>query len=349
MSKHSKDNEQSKSDKQHGHHKAPRPAPDRLLELEFDDNSLLPSLYGPHNSFLQKIERHLGVMISAHGNIVTIAGHQNTTQMAHEAIDALWERLLQNLPVTEADVDAAIRIATSQANADTKQMALAAFRDKPNKNAATKRKHITPRSTTQAEYLKAIEEHDLTFGVGPAGTGKTYLAVAHGVSQLIDGKVDRLVFTRPAVEAGEHLGFLPGDMQEKIDPFLRPVYDALYDMLPQDQVVRMMALGQIEIAPLAFMRGRTLADAYIVLDEAQNTTPMQMKMFLTRLGDRGKMVINGDITQTDLPRGMTSGLQEALRILHKVPDIGVVEFSAADVVRHPLVAKIIVAYDKDKS
>ena len=188
----------------------------------------------------------------------------------------------------------------------------------------------------------------MVFGIGPAGTGKTYLAVAAGVQLLMEGKVEKMIFSRPAVEAGEHLGFLPGDMQEKIDPYLRPIYDALYDMLPQDQVVRMMAAKQIEIAPLAFMRGRTLADAYVVLDEAQNTTAMQMKMFLTRMGERSKMVINGDITQTDLPYNQTSGLQDAVRLLRPVKDIAFVEFTAADVVRHPLVGKIIQAYDADK-
>ncbi len=318
-----------------------------MLELVFDDNALLPELFGANNENLNRIERALGVTISAMGNQVTVAGSADATQQAQEAFDALWDRLEKDLPVSDSDVDAAIRIASSTVDRDTKKMAMAAFTDKPRK-VVTQRKHISPRSTTQAAYLTAIDKYAMVFGIGPAGTGKTYLAVAAGVQLLTEGKVEKMIFSRPAVEAGEHLGFLPGDMQEKIDPYLRPIYDALYDMLPQDQVVRMMAAKQIEIAPLAFMRGRTLTDAYVVLDEAQNTTAMQMKMFLTRMGERSKMVINGDITQTDLPYSQTSGLQEAERLLRPVKDIAFVEFTAADVVRHPLVGKIIQAYDADK-
>lgn len=321
--------------------------PARMLELVFDDNSLLPELFGPHNDHLNRIEHALGVTISTVGNQIIITGSADATQQAQEAFDALWDRLEKDLPVSDSDVEAAIRIASSTVDRDTKKMAMAAFTDKPRK-VVTQRKHISPRSTTQAAYLNAIDQHAMVFGIGPAGTGKTYLAVAAGVQLLTEGKVEKMIFSRPAVEAGEHLGFLPGDMQEKIDPYLRPVYDALYDMLPQDMVVRMMASKQIEIAPLAFMRGRTLADAYVVLDEAQNTTAMQMKMFLTRMGERSKMVINGDITQTDLPNNQISGLEEAVRLLRPVKDIAFVEFSASDVVRHPLVAKIIHAYDQDK-
>lgn len=326
----------------------PSSEPARLLELVFDDNTLLPELFGANNDNLIRIERALGVTIRAMGNQVTIEGTPDATQQAQEAFDALWDRLEKDLPVSDSDVDAAIRIASSTVDRDTKKMAMAAFTDKPRK-VVTQRKHISPRSTTQAAYLTAIDKYSMIFGIGPAGTGKTYLAVAAGVQLLMEGKVEKMIFSRPAVEAGEHLGFLPGDMQEKIDPYLRPVYDALYDMLPQDQVVRMMASKQIEIAPLAFMRGRTLADAYVVLDEAQNTTAMQMKMFLTRMGERSKMVINGDITQTDLPYNQVSGLQEAVRLLRPVKDIAFVEFTASDVVRHPLVAKIINAYDADKA
>ena len=318
-----------------------------MLELVFDDNTLIAELFGPNNEHLNRIEHALGVRINSFGNQITIEGSADATQQAQEAFDALWDRLEKDLPVTDSDVAAALRIATSNVDRDTRKMAMAAFTDKPRK-VVTQRKHISPRSTTQAAYLNAIDKHSMVFGIGPAGTGKTYLAVAAGVQLLTEGKVEKMIFSRPAVEAGEHLGFLPGDMQEKIDPYLRPVYDALYDMLPQDQVVRMMASKQIEIAPLAFMRGRTLADAYVVLDEAQNTTAMQMKMFLTRMGERSKMVINGDITQTDLPHHQISGLQEAVRLLRPVKDIAFVEFTAADVVRHPLVAKIIQAYDADK-
>lgn len=324
-----------------------RPAasePERILELYFDDNRALPELFGPGNAYLTRIERALGVEIHTIGNTVTVAGSNVATHKAQDTFDALWDRIQNDLPIEEADVDGALRIANSSADPAMKQMAMAAFSDKPRK-VVTKRKHISPRSTTQAAYLDAIEKKNMVFGIGPAGTGKTYLAVAAGVQLLNEGKVERLIFSRPAVEAGEHLGFLPGDMQEKIDPYLRPIYDALHDMLPQDQVVRMMAGGQIEIAPLAFMRGRTLANAYVVLDEAQNTTAMQMKMFLTRMGENSKMVINGDASQTDLPRGVTSGLVEARRLLRRIDDIAFVEFTAADVVRHPLVAQIINAYD----
>ncbi len=321
--------------------------PERILELYFDDNRALPELFGTGNAYLSRIEKALGVDISTIGNAVTISGSIMATHRAQETFDALWDRIQNNLPIEEADVDGALRIATSQADPAMKQMAMAAFSDKP-KKVVTKRKHISPRSTTQAKYLDAIDKKNMVFGIGPAGTGKTYLAVAAGVQLLTEGKVEKLIFSRPAVEAGEHLGFLPGDMQEKIDPYLRPIYDALHDMLPQDQVVKMMAGGQIEIAPLAFMRGRTLANAYVVLDEAQNTTAMQMKMFLTRMGEHSKMVINGDASQTDLPRGVVSGLVEAQRLLRKIDDIAFVEFTAADVVRHPLVAKIINAYDAEK-
>lgn len=322
-------------------------SPERILELYFDDNRALPELFGTGNSHLDRIEQALGVSISTMGNTVTVSGTAAATHRAQETFDALWDRIQNGLDIEEADVDGALRIATSSADTNMKQMALAAFSDKPRK-VVTKRKHISPRSTTQAAYLDAIEKHNMVFGIGPAGTGKTYLAVAAGVQLLNEGKVERLIFSRPAVEAGEHLGFLPGDMQEKIDPYLRPIYDALHDMLPQDQVVRMMAGGQIEIAPLAFMRGRTLANAYVVLDEAQNTTQMQMKMFLTRMGEHSKMVINGDASQTDLPKGMISGLVEAKRLLKPIKDIAFIEFTAADVVRHPLVAQIINAYDAEK-
>jgi phosphate starvation-inducible PhoH-like protein len=207
---------------------------------------------------------------------------------------------------------------------------------------------ITPRSPGQADYLKELDDQELVFGIGPAGTGKTYLAVAKAVSMLIGGQVDRIILSRPAVEAGERLGFLPGDMLEKVDPYLRPLYDALYDMLPGDQVTSRINSGEIEVAPLAFMRGRTLANAYIILDEAQNTTAMQMKMFLTRMGENSRMVVTGDLTQIDLPKGQPSGLAEALRILGDLKEVGIIRFSERDVVRHALVQRIVEAYNKDE-
>lgn len=209
-------------------------------------------------------------------------------------------------------------------------------------------KHISPRTANQSTFIEAMDSHDMVFGLGPAGTGKTYLAVARAVAQMQANKVDKIILTRPAVEAGESLGFLPGDLKEKIDPYLRPLYDALYEMMPRDIVDRKIQNGEIEIAPLAYMRGRTLSHAVVILDEAQNTTPMQMKMFLTRLGEGSQMVINGDLSQTDLPRGMESGLKEATRILSNVEEIAFVEFDEHDVVRHGLVSKIVNAYTKDK-
>jgi phosphate starvation-inducible PhoH-like protein len=217
---------------------------------------------------------------------------------------------------------------------------------RPDFNVKTKRRSISPRSPTQAAYIQALQENELVFGLGPAGTGKTYLAVAQAVVMLTSGQVDRIVLSRPAVEAGERLGFLPGDLREKIDPYLRPLYDALYDMLPAEQVARRLGNGEIEIAPLAFMRGRTLANAFVILDEAQNTTPMQMKMFLTRLGENGRMAVTGDTSQIDLPSGTRSGLKDAIEILQGVPGVSFVQFGDADVVRHPLVGHIVRAYDK---
>jgi len=213
----------------------------------------------------------------------------------------------------------------------------------------TKKRQIRPRTATQGAFIEAMNSHDMVFGLGPAGTGKTFLAVAKAVSEMLAGNVDRIILTRPAVEAGENLGFLPGDLKDKIDPYLRPLYDALYDMLPADMVDKKLDSGEIEIAPLAYMRGRTLSHAVVILDEAQNTTGMQMKMFLTRLGEGSRMIVNGDLTQTDLPRGVTSGLIEATRILKDVPEIGFVEFTEQDVVRHGLVSKIVKAYEADKA
>ena len=210
----------------------------------------------------------------------------------------------------------------------------------------TKKRHIYPRSATQAEYIQTMMQNELVFGLGPAGTGKTYLAVALAVSMMLEGTIDKIILSRPAVEAGENLGFLPGDLKDKVDPYLRPLYDALYEMLPADQVDKKIALGEIEIAPLAFMRGRTLSNAFVILDEAQNTTPMQMKMFLTRLGENSRMVVNGDLSQVDLPRGVVSGLRDALEVLKGTSNIGSVRFSATDVVRHGLVAKIVKAYEE---
>lgn len=313
------------------------------LELSFDDNRLLPLLFGEHGQFLTRLEKQTGTRLVSRGNVLTIAGGDESAQAARAAILALWDRVKAGMPVGPGEVDAAARLAIS-ADVQTSGNAVAQLSD-PRAGLKTKRRTITPRSATQARYLEALAESELVFGLGPAGTGKTYLAVAQAVSLLMQGSIERIILSRPAVEAGERLGFLPGDMKEKVDPYLRPLYDALHDMLPGDQVTKRLETGVIEVAPLAFMRGRTLAHAFVILDEAQNTTPMQMKMFLTRLGEGSRMVVTGDVTQIDLPTGQKSGLREALTILRGVEGVSFVEFSDQDVVRHPLVGRIVRAYD----
>jgi len=315
------------------------------LGLQFDDNTLVPYLFGEHGSHLSRIEDMLGVDISTKGNEIVMSGTLDELKAAQTALDSLWERLRTNLSVGPDEVDAAIRIANSSLDPATRDLAKAAFIE-PDLKVKTQNKHITARSPNQAKYLKALREKDLTFGLGPAGTGKTYLAVAQAVEMLQNGDVDRLILCRPAVEAGENLGFLPGDLQEKVDPYLRPIYDALHEMLPAETIVQMLAKGQIEVAPLAFMRGRTLSNAFIVLDEAQNTTKAQMKMALTRIGENSRMAITGDPSQIDLPRPDQSGLVDAMHILKGIRDIGFIKFNDTDVVRHHLVSKIVRAYDK---
>jgi len=322
--------------------------PDRRIDVQFDDNRLLPMLYGEHDRHLARIETLLGVSLISRGNTLTISGPPEAADAAKAVLDALYERLTRGQPIGSGEVDGAVRMATAPAVEETRAAgagnggvlrAEIALRTR-------KRGAITPRSPMQAAYLQALAESELVFGLGPAGTGKTYLAVAQAVALLTTGQVDRIVLSRPAVEAGERLGFLPGDLKEKVDPYLRPLYDALHDMLPAEQVKKRLESGEIEIAPLAFMRGRTLGNAFVILDEAQNTTPMQMKMFLTRLGEGGRMAVTGDITQIDLPSGTRSGLRDALDILQGVEGVRFVHFTDADVVRHPMVARIIRAYDR---
>jgi phosphate starvation-inducible PhoH-like protein len=307
------------------------PAGTGQVHIQFDDNTLLPALFGQHDEHLVQIERLLDVKLRYRGNELEILGPDASRQIANRAIGDLYRRLKQGQPVNQGEVQAAVRMAAS----DTGERPL----------VRTRKRTIHPRSPTQARYIEALDRSDLVFGLGPAGTGKTYLAVAVAVTHLLGGSVDRIILSRPAVEAGERLGYLPGDLQEKIDPYLRPLYDALYDMLPADQVANRLANGEIEVAPLAFMRGRTLANAFIILDEAQNTSPMQMKMFLTRLGEGSRMAITGDMSQVDLPGGQRSGLVDALDILGGIGGIDVITFSAADVVRHGLVTRIVQAYD----
>ena len=311
------------------------------IEVAFDDNRLVPLLYGQHDCHLARIEHLLGVTLATRGNHVTIRGSDDQTKAARRVLMSLWERLDHGQAIAAAEVDAAVRLA---GNASTDDPDLARY-GRPDSGIRTRRRLIASRTPTQGAYIDALSSHTLIFGLGPAGTGKTYLAVAQAVAMLDSGQVDRIILSRPAVEAGERLGFLPGDLRDKIDPYLRPLYDALYDMMPGEQVHRHIDTGTIEIAPLAFMRGRTLANAFIILDEAQNTTPMQMRMFLTRIGENGRMAVTGDPSQTDLPRGERSGLSEAVGILAGVDDVAFVHFTDRDVVRHGLVTRIVQAYD----
>jgi phosphate starvation-inducible PhoH-like protein len=313
----------------------------RSVALQFDDNQRLAFLYGEHDRNLARIEMRLGVRIASRGNRLTITGAPERTEVAEAALTDLWRRLQRGEQVGSAEVDAAMRMAEGVQEADPRLP----LQDIP--AIRTRRGAIAPRTPAQAAYMEMLARSDMVFGIGPAGTGKTYLAVAQGVALLQAGRVDRIVLSRPAVEAGEKLGYLPGDMKEKVDPYLRPLYDALHDMMPAEQVKRRMEAGEIEVAPLAFMRGRTLAHCYAILDEAQNTTPMQMKMFLTRMGEGSRMVITGDPSQVDLPPGQLSGLAEALSVLDGVAGIAVARFDARDVVRHPLVARIVAAYDRN--
>lgn len=303
--------------------------------VDFDDNRRVADLSGEHDCHLAILEDALGVRIDPRGNQLAISGAAGARETALSALRALYRRLEQGQSVSVADVRAAVRMADGPANKPPRELTI-----------KTPKRLIAPRSQNQGAYLQHLQSSDLTFGVGPAGTGKTYLAVAHAVSLLLSGAVERIILSRPALEAGERIGFLPGDMKEKVDPYLRPLYDALHDMMHTDYVERRIAAGDIEIAPLAFMRGRTLARAAVILDEAQNATPAQMKMFLTRLGDGAHMAITGDPKQSDLPAGQLSGLNDALAILSDVDGVRVTHFTAVDVVRHPLVAKIIKAYDQ---
>ncbi|AMD60684.1 phosphate starvation-inducible protein PhoH [Agrobacterium tumefaciens] len=312
--------------------------------LTFENNRIAGELFGQFDQNLKLLEQRLNIDARPRGNSVAITGDVVSTNQARRALDFLYERLLKGGAVELSDVEGAIRMAVA---ADD-QLTLPTMERKAKISMAqisTRKKTISARTPTQDVYMRALEQSELVFGVGPAGTGKTYLAVAHAAQLLERGAVDRIILSRPAVEAGERLGFLPGDMKEKVDPYLRPLYDALYDMMPGDKVERAIQAGVIEIAPLAFMRGRTLANAAVILDEAQNTTTMQMKMFLTRLGENGRMIVTGDPSQVDLPRGVKSGLVEALQILTDVEGVSVVRFKDVDVVRHPMVARIVRAYE----
>ena len=305
------------------------------LVVPFEDNRHLNRLLGEYDGHLALLEDRLGIEAHAHGNVVTLSGPSAACATAREVLEKLYARIRQGEDIGPGDVDGLLRHSSADA---TPVSGLAQIR--------TRRKLVTARSPNQGAYIEALNRVDLVFGLGPAGTGKTYLAVAYAAQCLERGSVERLVLSRPAVEAGERLGFLPGDMREKVDPYLRPLYDALYDVLPAAKVERDLTTGVIEIAPLAFMRGRTLAHSFVILDEAQNTTSMQMKMFLTRLGEGSKMVVTGDPSQIDLPAGQKSGLEEAVGLLKGVAGIEAVRFTSGDVVRRDLVARIVDAYER---
>ncbi|MEL6101040.1 MAG: PhoH family protein [Pseudomonadota bacterium] len=323
----------------------PKPTGEALLE--FPDNRLLIDLCGPYDRNLVAIEKALDVRIVRRGNEIAILGDEDVQRRTIEVLNALYLRLESGKEVEEADVDRELRMGHSERDTGARQGDQLEMAVGERVEIKTRKKLVEPRTDAQRAYVKSLFENELAFGIGPAGTGKTYLAVAVGVSMFIGGHVDKIILSRPAVEAGERLGFLPGDMKEKVDPYMQPLYDALHDFLPGKQLTKLIEEKQIEIAPLAFMRGRTLSRAFVVLDEAQNATTMQMKMFLTRLGEGSRMVITGDRTQVDLPRGVKSGLADAERLLNKIPSIGFNYFTSKDVVRHPLVAAIIEAYEAD--
>ncbi|MDC0398402.1 PhoH family protein [Alphaproteobacteria bacterium] len=317
------------------------------LNLDFDNYKLLPLLFGQHDCNLARIEQKLHVSLACFGSIIEVSGNQVDTEKAKVILETLYQKLesSENDQMLETSiVDAAIKWVEKTAN-KTGDVKLADFNDSSSILTTWKRK-VAPRSPNQHYYIKSLMQTELAVAVGPAGTGKTYLAVAVAVAMLKNRQVERLILSRPAVEAGERLGFLPGDLKDKVDPYLRPLYDALHDMMPGDQVERLIENGEIEIAPLAFMRGRTLANSYVILDEAQNTTPAQMKMFLTRMGENSHVCITGDLSQIDLPNGAKSGLNDALEILRTIPDVRITEFFSSDVVRHPMVTKIVNAYDQ---
>jgi phosphate starvation-inducible PhoH-like protein len=311
------------------------------LTLSFDDNRLASSLFGQYDQNLAFIEKRLRIQAAARGNLVTLIGSPELCEQAKAVLENLYGRLKTGHDISLGDVDGAIRMTTSQGS-------LFEPDGEPrlgHEEIVTRKRRVRARTPAQDSYIRALKRNELVFGIGPAGTGKTWLAVAQAVALLDKGLVDRMILTRPAVEAGERLGFLPGDMKEKVDPYLRPIYDALYDLMDAPRVERGLQSTMIEIAPLAFMRGRTLTNAVVILDEAQNTTSMQMKMFLTRLGENSRMIITGDPTQVDLPPGMKSGLSEALDLLDGVPGIAQSYFSEDDVVRHELVGRIVKAYE----
>ncbi len=321
--------------------------PQREAFVEFPDNRLLIDLCGEYDRNLTDIEHKLSVQIVRRGNQLVVMGEEDAQKQAIEVLRSLYTRLEGGREVEAADVDRELRMGGSEKGTGSRDGDQLEMFKGGTVEIKTRKKLVEPRTDAQKAYVQSLFNNELAFGIGPAGTGKTYLAVAVGVSMFIGGHVDRIILSRPAVEAGEKLGYLPGDMKDKVDPYMQPLYDALNDFLPGKQLVKLIEEKRIEIAPLAFMRGRTLANAFVVLDEAQNATTMQMKMFLTRLGEGSRMVITGDRSQVDLPRGVQSGLADAERLLKTIPNISFNYFTSKDVVRHPLVAAIIEAYEAD--
>ncbi len=314
---------------------------DSQLRLSFEDSEALRTLLGAQDAHLKVLAQHTGVSARSRGGDVVLSGAPEETELAGQVLSQLYDLIRQGFPVYEMDVEFAVRILSADASASLKDVFLDQI------YLTGKKRIISPKTLMQKAYMEAIRNNDIVFGIGPAGTGKTYLAMAMAVDAMVKGKVDRIILARPAVEAGEKLGYLPGDLAEKVNPYLRPLYDALHDMMDFEKAQRLMGKGVIEVAPLAFMRGRTLNNAFVILDEAQNSTSEQMKMFLTRLGYDSQAVVTGDVTQVDLPNGTSSGLTEARRILTGIAGIGFLHFSEADVVRHRLVRDIILAYDKE--
>jgi phosphate starvation-inducible PhoH-like protein len=316
--------------------------PETQVVIDFDDNRAVSALVGPYGQNLALIERRLGIVVDSRGNHITIGGSRDGCDAARRVLETLYAQATQGHELAQGDVEGAIRAVIAQgslfeydAKTAKSQFETINLRKRP----------VRARTAAQDSYIRALKRHELVFGVGPAGTGKTWLAVAYAAQLFERKEVDRIILSRPAVEAGERLGFLPGDLREKVDPYLRPIYDALYDLMDARTVERALQGGEIEIAPLAFMRGRTLTNAVVILDEAQNTTTMQMKMFLTRLGENSRMIVTGDPTQVDLPNGQASGLAEACKLLDGVDGIAQVKFTAEDVIRHELVARIVAAYE----
>ncbi len=336
------------------HHPAAQRSEIRKKIYEFEDNRLAAIVFGQHDRNLARIEQMLGVVLINRGNRIAIEGSAERTETALSVLEDLADLARQGREIDTGEVDGAVRMAEGPAVANdglsepqARSVSPAPMPKGSDIKITTRNRVIMPRSKGQADYMAKLATADMVFGVGPAGTGKTYLAVAMAVARMLAGEIDRIILSRPAVEAGENLGFLPGDLKDKVDPYLRPLYDALYDMMPAEQVEKRIASNQIEIAPLAYMRGRTLANAFVILDEAQNTTPMQMKMFLTRFGENSRMAICGDPSQVDLPKSVTSGLKHALNKLRDIDGIAVTRFEASDVVRHPLVGRIVDAYGDD--